>query len=160
MTRLIAVMMACCFGATACEPVETPASQAPVPAETRVAEDIDPRALLNAERTRRGLGPLRPSSKLTAAASGHAWDMAARGFFSHKGSNGRSVGHRVERQGYGYCLVNENLSYGRPGPATVIRAWMNSPGHRRNILNPEVTEFGLARAPGEYWVLVMARPGC
>ncbi len=42
----------------------------------------------------------------------------------------------------------------------VIRAWMNSPGHRRNILNPKVTEFGVARAPGNYWVLVMARPGC
>ena len=160
MARTTILVLACILALSACEPVATPAEPAAAPAVTRGAEASNAHGLLNAERARKGLAPVSRSTKLNAAAAGHARNMAARGFFSHTGSNGGSVGHRVGRQGYGYCVVNENLSYGRSRLANVIRAWMNSPGHRRNILNPKVTEFGVAKAPGNYWVLVMARPGC
>ena len=160
MARITILASACLLALAACEPVSTPAPQVAAPAVTRAAEAGDARSLLNAQRARRGLAPVSRSKKLTAAAAGHANNMATRGFFSHTSPNGRSVGHRVGRQGYDYCVVNENLSYGRRNLANVINAWMSSPGHRRNILNPKVTEFGVAQAPGGYWVLVMARPGC
>ncbi len=160
MVRTAILASACLFALAACEPVSTPDQQYAAPAVTRAAEAGDARSLLNAQRARKGLAPVTRSQKLTAAAAGHASNMATRGYFSHTSPNGRSVGDRVDRQGYNYCVVNENLSYGRKNLANVINAWMNSPGHRRNILNPKVTEFGVAQAPGGYWVLVMARPGC
>ncbi len=160
MLRSKILALVCLMALPACEPVATPVNRPDAPATTRTAETGGARTLLNNLRARRGLGRVIQSPRLTSAAAGHARDMSARAFFSHKGSDGSSVGRRVERKGYGYCLVNENLSYGRRNLDTVILAWMDSPGHRRNMLNPNVTEFGIARAAGDYWVLVMARPGC
>jgi len=118
------------------------------------------RALLNAERSARGLSPVRRSGQLAAAARAHAGEMSAKGYFSHRSANGNRLGDRVRAQGYGYCIVAENIAKGQPNERVVIDGWMRSSGHRRNILNPGVTEFGTAKAPGNYWVLVLARPGC
>lgn len=117
-------------------------------------------AILNAERSAKGLSRVDSSGRLTKAAQGHANDMSATGQFSHRSSDGRQLGDRVRGQGYGYCVLAENIAQGQRDVSDVVRVWMASPGHRRNILNPQVTEFGLGRAAGNYWVLVLARPGC
>lgn len=100
------------------------------------------------------------SVPLTKAAADHASDMAARGFFSHTGSDKSSVGKRVKRQGYGFCFVAENIAKGQKNLSQVMESWMSSDGHRRNILASEATEFGLVSGPGNLWVMVLGRPGC
>lgn len=117
--------------------------------------------LLNDERTPRALNPLVVSSQLVAAAQGHANDMSANGFFSHTGTGGSTVGTRVRAQGYRHCWAGENIAAGHSSHAATFTAWMNSAGHRANMLSSEPTQFGFAHAPaGNYRVLVLARPGC
>jgi uncharacterized protein YkwD len=64
---------------------------------------------------------------------------------------------RVRRAGYQACLVAENIARGQSDIRSVLADWMTSPGHRSNILNPQVTQYGFAGA-GSVWVLVLARP--
>lgn len=115
---------------------------------------------LNDYRAGKGRAPLTYSTTLEAAASVHARDMAARGFFDHQGSDGSSVGTRVTRQGYGWCFVAENIAKGQGSLAEVIQGWANSRGHRRNMLARQAREFALVEAPGRIWVMVLAAPGC
>ncbi|PZU98849.1 MAG: hypothetical protein DCE90_03315 [Pseudanabaena sp.] len=120
--------------------------------------------LTNLERKKLGLAPLKLSPQLKQAAQSHAKDMATNGFFSHTGLNGSSIGDRAKSSGYRYAVVGENLAAGRATPEGTIRQWMNSPGHRANILNNAFTEigFGYANAPNSryrhYWVQVLGRP--
>jgi uncharacterized protein YkwD len=106
--------------------------------------------LLNAERSRRGLRKLRLSKRLSKAAKRHARDMVRRNFFSHNSLNGSSFLDRIRRTGYlrgaGSWMVGENLAWGagrRSSPALTVRAWMHSPGHRRNILTPTFRHIGI-----------------
>lgn len=121
---------------------------------------VDTAKLLNAERSRAGLSPVTRSDKLVAAAIAHAEDMSATGRFSHAGTDRSSVGDRLRAQGYGYCLVAENIAQGQTNAVEAVDSWMRSEGHRNNILNPAISEFGMAAAPGSFWVLVLAQPGC
>lgn len=106
-------------------------------------------------RAEQGLGPVRANSKLELAAERHAQDMARRGFFSHTGSNGSSVGKRARRAGYRFCVIAENIAKGQRSAAEAMRSWMASPGHRRNMLDRRIKEIGVARAPGNIWVMVL-----
>ncbi len=112
---------------------------------------------INATRAEAGRGALRVSAPLTRAAAAHAADLARSGRFSHDGS---SVGDRVRRQGYGYCFAAENLAKGQGRLDEVLRGWMRSPGHRRNMLSEHAVEFGLVRGAGRIWVMVLGRSGC
>ena len=114
---------------------------------------------LNQQRAANGLAPVRYNPRLSAAAESHARDMLSHGFISHTGSNGSSVGDRVRSVGYCWRNVAENIAWQIPGEENVVYRWMNSPGHRRNILHNRAQEFGVARLGNDYWVLVMAR-GC
>lgn len=117
--------------------------------------------ILNATRNAKGRSDLVMSDKLNQAAKAHALDMVRNGFFAHKGSDGSSVSSRVRRQGYRYCFVGENLAYGYGSADAVMRGWMKSPSHRRNTLDRRAREFGIARAQGDIWVLVLGRTsGC
>lgn len=103
------------------------------------------------------------SPQLAQAADAHARDMAARGFFDHIGSDGSSPAERVSRTGYLWQLVGENLAYATPGHFDAVRvvdAWLTSPTHCANLLNPDFSELGAAvvRAELEYWVQVLAKP--
>jgi uncharacterized protein YkwD len=115
---------------------------------------------LNAFRAQNGLAAVAYSRQLEAAAVLHARDMARGGFFSHDGSDGSNVAERVTRTGYGWCVVAENIAKGQRDLPEVMQAWAASPGHRRNMLSEEVTEFALVSGPGDLWVMVLARPGC
>lgn len=122
-------------------------------------------AAVNAERRAAGLAPLRTEARLHVVAAGHAEDMARRGFFDHLSPEGATPMDRVRQGGYAPHRVAENLAKGLFDPAEVVRRWMLSPGHRRNILDPAVREVGIAvvaREEGQevlpLWVLVLAAP--
>ncbi|HUV32192.1 MAG TPA: CAP domain-containing protein [Devosiaceae bacterium] len=99
---------------------------------------------INAIRARNGLGPLRPHGALEDAAADQARLMADLDQISHK-LRGQSLSSRVRRAGYG-GIAGENLSAGRADLDRVVEGWMNSPGHRRNMLDPRFSEFGIAAA--------------
>ena len=106
--------------------------------------------LLNVERTSRGLRPLRVNGRLSAAAQQHTRVMVRRRYFSHTSRSGNDMGDRIRSQGYlsgaRSWMIGENLAWGsgeRSTPRSIVRAWMNSPGHRRNILTARFREIGI-----------------
>lgn len=115
---------------------------------------------LNASRRANGQSELRFNRQLGRAAMVHACDMLVNNFFDHRGSDGSSSQRRVQKAGYRDCIVAENLAWGYPQSAQIINGWMNSPGHRRNMLHPRVEEFGIGitQGPkGPLWVLVVGK---
>ena len=99
--------------------------------------------LTNEERTKAGLDPLKLNDKLANAADDHSDSMAQDDFFSHTGADGSSVSDRVESNGYQYSTVGENIAAGQTTAQDVVQSWMDSPGHRANILNADYTEIGI-----------------
>jgi uncharacterized protein YkwD len=97
---------------------------------------------------------------LEEAAMVHAMDMADGGFFGHAGSDGSRVGDRARAAGYGWCAIAENIAKGQGSLTEVLGAWANSAGHRRNMLLADITDYGLVRAPGDIWVLVLGSERC
>ena len=101
----------------------------------------------NRHRKAYGLRRLRASRSLRRAAVNHARDMVRRGYFGHVSFGGGTVVDRVGRTGYSRRFTaGENIFYGlppRPSPAAVVAAWMDSPGHRHQILNPAWEEVGI-----------------
>ena len=106
-------------------------------------------ARVNAVRHQRGLRALKLSRGLTAAAAYHSRQMVQHGFFEHESRGGGAFWKRVERfygsGGYRFWEVGENLAYGSPdlGAVATVRMWMNSPGHRENLLARRWREIGL-----------------
>lgn len=122
------------------------------PADVNLPSEQPLLVLTNQERARYGLAPLRASPILNNAASWHAQDMAVFGYFDHTDSLGRSFDQRLRDFGYDrYTRVGENIYRGSTSPVDALEAWMNSPGHRTNILNPDFTEMGVG-VYGVYWV--------
>ncbi len=104
------------------------------------------------------------SGPLFNAAAGHSRDMALNSYFSHTGLDGSSVGSRVTGAGYGWSNVGENIAAGQSDVSAVMKAWLASEGHCKNIMNPSYQEVALAcvlqtgSTYGRYWTLVLARP--
>lgn len=97
--------------------------------------------------------------RLEKAASRHAEDMASNTFFKHSGSDQSTVSKRVTEEKFIWKLVGENIAEGYLNERTVVAGWMNSPGHCKNIMNPEFTHIGVAvSSDGKYWVQVFATP--
>jgi uncharacterized protein YkwD len=116
---------------------------------------------MNALRLQHGLAPLRVSNSLSAAARQHTNEMASKGYFSHSSSNGSSFDRRIARfypMGTSkYWSVGENLLWSSPDvdPTGAVEMWINSPEHKRNMLNSRWREIGLsavhvATASGAY----------
>ena len=108
--------------------------------------------LLNAERSSEGLQRLRANHKLQRAARGHSRTMVRRGFFDHTSPTGSTMTGRISRAGYRrWASLGENIAWGtgRLGtPEAIVEAWMNSPGHRANILRPTFREIGIGVVVG------------
>lgn len=128
-----------------------PPSTAPAPAPKQVNAVQEIISLINVERSRQGLSPLTQDRRLTAAAEGHSREMAQTENFSHTGARpGRArPADRVEAEGYNWASVSENIYMMQGMPesqlaSTCVTAWMNSPGHRRNILDANVRNVGVA----------------
>ena len=108
-------------------------------------------AVTNAERTAQGLSSLTLNTKLSNAAAAKLADMFAKQYFAHEAPDGTIPSDWVDGAGYTYRLTGENLALGDfSGDTDLVTAWMNSPGHRANILKPEYTEIGVAVGKGMY----------
>lgn len=124
------------------------------------AGSADTASVVNKLRAENGLSPLSSSANLQRAALAHAEDMLRHRYFSHRGHDGSTVADRVASTGYRWCYVAENIAQGQKDLNEVMYAWAQSPGHRANLLSPNVTEFGLAAGPGYIWVMVLAASKC
>ena len=129
----------------------------PGDAATRMAQTF---SQINAYRKSAGLPALTINAKLTNAAAAHACDLVKMRKLSHTGSNGSDLSDRVKAQGYRYRIVNENIADITPA-SPVAPLWYNSPGHRKNMLEPGITDVGLSLALGagnrQFWVMVGGR---
>jgi uncharacterized protein YkwD len=141
------------MGARACESANAVPGKAAM--RTMVRATL---CVLNAERDRQGLRPLKLNKRLSKAARGHAGDMVRRNYFSHDSLGGGTFVDRIRRTGYlrgaQRWSVGENLAWGThdsSAPRAVAAMWMNSPGHRANILNGGFREIGIG--------LVLGAPG-
>ncbi|MBG6102766.1 uncharacterized protein YkwD [Micromonospora vinacea] len=116
--------------------------------------------LVNAERAKAGCKALSIDTKLMTAAQRHSQDQADHKNMSHTGSDGSNAGTRLDRVGYTWRTYGENVAWNQQTPAAVMDAWMNSSGHRANILNCAFTEIGvgIANSNGPYWTQVFAAP--
>ncbi|QYX78752.1 CAP domain-containing protein [Streptomyces akebiae] len=109
-------------------------------------------SLVNAEREKAGCSPVTVDDKLTKAAQDHSQDMADHQNMSHTGSDGSSMSDRLARVGYRFSTAGENVAAGYGTADSVMDGWMNSPGHKANILNCAFKEIGIGLAgPGNYW---------
>ncbi|WP_088893821.1 CAP domain-containing protein [Leptolyngbya ohadii] len=125
--------------------------------------------LTNQYRAQARLAPLSWNPVLTATALAHSQDMAFNDYFSHRGSDGSSLFDRLRVGGYRYDSAGENIAAGYATAEGVMAAWMNSPGHRANILDPDLKELGvgfflLDQDPGTvqaryYWTQNFGTPG-
>ena len=116
----------------------------------------------NAERARHRLGLLALDPQLARAAQQHSDDMVRREFFAHENPDGAQVWDRAGTAGYRYSRVAENIAAGQRTADEVVRGWMESPGHRANILDDELTQIGVGHALGGsygvYWTQVFGTP--
>jgi len=114
-------------------------------------------AIVNQERSANGCGTVKINAKLATSARQHSADQAANDKMSHTGSDGSSFVQRAQRAGY-QNAIGENVAAGYRTPAAVMEGWMNSPGHRANILNCQAKAIGIgvvAAADGTlYWTQV------
>ncbi len=108
---------------------------------------------VNRERVDAGLPALEYDVDLALAAQRHAEDMAANGYFDHTSQDGRDFGQRASDAGYTGSPRGENIAQGQQSPESVMESWMNSPGHRANILSEGSNEIGVGFAES-HWVQV------
>ncbi|MEL6776143.1 MAG: CAP domain-containing protein [Cyanobacteria bacterium J06597_16] len=121
--------------------------------------------LTNQARQAAGVGNLRFSYQLGQSAQGYAEDLATQNFFSHTGKDNSTLKDRISAVGYKYARAGENLAAGQSSAQTAFQDWMNSEGHRKNILQPDFMEvgFGLFDTTGSsdygrYWVQHFGKP--
>jgi uncharacterized protein YkwD len=104
----------------------------------------------NDVRSKNGLGRLTIDPLLMKAAQAKAEDMAARGYFAHQAPDGRMPWDWITSVGYEFVAAAENLAVGYPSDVDLISAWMESEGHRHNLLNQKYTDIGIGIARGKY----------
>ncbi|RLV71367.1 RNA polymerase ECF-subfamily sigma factor [Streptomyces sp. CBMAI 2042] len=119
-----------------------PPAPAPAPPASEGGQVLQ---IVNTERAKEGCGPVTSNDLLATAAQRHSADMAAQDYFSHTSLDGRDPGDRITAAGYRWSTYGENIAKGQRTPADVMRAWMDSPGHRANILNCSFKEMGIGK---------------
>lgn len=110
--------------------------------------------LVNNERGELELVPVVEHELLTEAAQLHAEDMVENNYLSHTSLDGSTPVDRVLAVGYDYAFIAENIAQGFVTEEAVIEAWMDSPGHAANILDPRAADFGLG-VEDDTWVLLL-----
>ncbi len=148
-------------------PTLTP-SPTPTPVPTSSQFSLQVIDLANQERQNAGCAPLTIDNRLMAAAQAHSEDMALNDFFSHTSLDGTEFWQRILAQGYNFSIAGENIAAGYTTPQDVMDGWMNSQGHRENILNCDFQDIGvgyyyLANDTGSvnyhhYWTMDLAAP--
>lgn len=124
------------------------------------AENESPRSFLtndgiiewtNIQRTNQGLLPLKENSLLNEAALAKTQDMLKDQYFAHESLSGLGVGDLADNAGYKFIMIGENLALGNfENNQVLVQAWMDSPGHRANILNQQYQEIGVSVVKGIY----------
>ncbi len=105
----------------------------------------------NQERRAENLSELKESAELRKAAELKVDDMFARGYFAHESPTGEGPADLAKQANYDYIIVGENLALGNfENDAVLVTGWMNSPGHRENIMRPAYSEIGVAVKRGMF----------
>lgn len=108
--------------------------------------------LTNQERAKQGLPALKLDTELSKVAKEKSLDMKNNGYFSHTSPNYGSPFDMMKQFGISYRAAGENIAMGQRSPEEVVNAWMNSEGHRKNILSSSFTHIGVGHlADGNYW---------
>lgn len=108
--------------------------------------------LTNQKRAQNGLPALKANWELSRIARYKSQDMHDKNYFSHTSPTYGSPFDMMKKFGISYSSAGENIAKGQSTPAQVVEAWMNSPGHRANILNRSYTEIGVGYvSDGKYW---------
>jgi uncharacterized protein YkwD len=108
--------------------------------------------------------PLRWNQQLGETALIHSRDMGEKNYFSHQGRDGSQAGDRARHQGYNWQRIGENIAAGQGAAEQAVAGWLASPGHCKNIMNPDFTEMGAAYATNPqsaatiYWTQVFGTP--
>lgn len=118
--------------------------------------------LVNTERSKQGLKALTLSSKLTSVANTKAKDMADNNYFDHNSPTYGSPFEMLQTFGVEYSYAGENIAAGQQSSEAVMNSWMNSSGHRANILNKNYTQLGVGHVTGgsygTYWCQEFIKP--
>ena len=123
-------------------------------------------ALINQQRQKgcncgntyyKAVPPLKWNATLEKVAKAHSDDMRHRNTMTHYGKDGKDPGNRLSKAGYKWLTYAENVAMGQQNEEEVMKSWLKSPGHCANIMNPNVTEVGVARS-GDYWTQLFAAP--
>jgi uncharacterized protein YkwD len=155
------IVHACANGAIS---VPAPSRSDPGPTGSPATIAADVVRYTNEARATNGLAALRTNAKLMEAARLHAGQMAAYQRMEHtiSGAQYPTMTSRLDAVGYDYSRAAENVAWNQRSAQAVVNTWMNSSGHRANILNPQLTEIGAAiarSAKGEpYWIQVFGTP--
>jgi uncharacterized YkwD family protein len=108
--------------------------------------------LTNQERAKIGVPALNLDVELSKVAREKSRDMQAKGYFDHNSPTYGSPFDMMKKFGVSYRTAGENIAMGQQSPQEVVTAWMNSEGHRKNILNANYTHIGIGHvAQGNYW---------
>ncbi|WP_326720444.1 CAP domain-containing protein [Streptomyces sp. NBC_00243] len=135
------------------KPTKAPKTTAPVTVSAETAAEAAVLELVNTERAKVGCSPVAANSALSELASVFSEDMAARGFFDHTDPDGATPWDRAATAGI-TNLGGENIARGQSTAEAVMEAWMNSPGHRANILNCDFKTLGVGvhiASGGPWW---------
>ncbi|WP_035288831.1 SafA/ExsA family spore coat assembly protein [Clostridium sp. KNHs214] len=118
--------------------------------------------LVNIERSKAGVAPLSANWELSRVARYKSQDMINKGYFSHQSPTYGSPFDMMQNFGLRFSSAGENIAYGQRTPAEVMNSWMNSPGHRGNILSPSFTQIGVGVAKTSsgvyYWTQMFIKP--
>nr|WP_027309461.1 SafA/ExsA family spore coat assembly protein [Caloramator sp. ALD01] len=118
--------------------------------------------LVNIERSKAGLPALKENWQLSRVARYKSQDMINKNYFSHYSPTYGSPFDMIESFGIKFSAAGENIAMGQRTPQEVMNAWMNSPGHRSNILSPSYTEIGVGLAKDKsgrcYWTQMFIKP--
>lgn len=113
--------------------------------------------LVNQHRIARGLPALIWDDRVAAVAREKSRDMRDKEYFSHTWSDGRPTWPRLTAHGVRYAAAGENIAWGQPTGSAVLRSWLHSRGHRKNIEDRAFTHHGVAKV-GVYWTHIFIRP--
>jgi len=118
--------------------------------------------LVNIEREKRGLQKLTLNAQICKVARIKSQDMINKKYFSHTSPTYGSPFRMMESFGIRFSAAGENIAYGQKTPAEVMKTWMNSPGHRENILSKTYTQIGVGLATSKtgvkYWTQLFTKP--
>ena len=133
----------------------------PAPPPYKTLEDEVFR-LVNVERVRNGLSPYKQNWEVSRVARMKSQDMINKGYFSHTSPTYGSPFKMMESFGIRFSAAGENIAMGQRTPQEVMNAWMNSPGHRANILNKSFSNIGVGVARNSkgvyYWTQMFTKP--